>query len=267
MFGALHTIAVSLLLLSSQALALSYYISSSCNSFPAMNRALAEAFTMAKVSSQRLANQPPDPDIENAFRRIFNTPTANNQARSEVFRIMSGIVGMTPERVRERANVRIYCDEDSRWQLQEDREPIPSILYEAGDETRLYQNGHLIPNSRRGPDDQVWVDRANGMLYRGEIGCDHKAAEMYPEANRAYDGVQIRDRVTFTFCSPFTEQGTPTVADLIDQGVDLGTQILGYPPLDGLLSLTVMHELTHIPAFDSECRTEQYWAVGWTNYW
>jgi hypothetical protein len=218
-------------------LALNYYIDSSCLPYPAVSRALPEALNMAGRSDARLGAN--DADIQAAFQRVYNTNTGDAASVKTVRDMMSGISQLTATTDRDGADVRIYCDEDTRWRLQADR-------------TR---NGNLLPNpnSQRAPADQSWVDSVNGIFYKGPPGCKDAGtiAEVFPwQRYTPRYAAQNPARATMTLCKPYVNAA---IASVEEQGNrDFSKVKLTQSALDALLSVTILHEMTHLPAYNSK---------------
>jgi len=222
--------------------ALNYYMDSTCLQYPAVSRALPEALLMAGRSDTRLGEN--DADIQAAFQRIYNTNTDDTPSVGEVRRIMSGVSQLAETPDLNGADIRIYCDEDARWQLQKDRRR---------------KDGTLLPdpNSDRDPEDQLWVDDVNGIFYRGPPGCKDQGtiAEVFDSTRslKKYSA-QNPTRATMTICKPYVEG---PIASIEEQGdKDFAQVKLTETALEGLLSVTFLHEMTHLPAYDSKGRTK-----------
>ncbi|KAF2754208.1 hypothetical protein EJ05DRAFT_514220 [Pseudovirgaria hyperparasitica] len=221
-------------------LALTYYMDTSCNPYPAVGRALPEALTMARRSNARLGAN--DPDIQVAFQRIFNTGTDNGAAVAEVRRIMGGIADMTETNDRESSGVRIYCNED-RWSLQKDRERTNKLIKK---------------NSSRNPGDQIWIDTTNNIPYAGPPGC-----KVQDRIGQVFHWPRLplqASHSTMSLCKPWIED---RIATIKEQGKrDFSRLRLTGAGLSQLLSFIVLHELTHVPPFRTK---DVHPAYEWNN--
>lgn len=211
-----------------------YWIDTSCLPHPAVARALAEALHMASKTDARLGTD--DADIQAAFQQIYNTNTGDATAVSEVRRIMSDISRMKPTADFETSDLRIYCDKDNRWRLQEDKKNNKRAL---------------SPNSKRKQEDQVCVDKSNDIFCKGPPGCKDSdtIAEVFD--NLLPDHPMQNDRrAVMTFCEPYVSAAIATIGE--QTNTNFTKAKLTENTLGALLNVTLMHELTHIPELDSE---------------
>jgi hypothetical protein len=223
--------------------ALNYYIDASCDPaiYPNVQPALEEALSMAQAADGQLGNSR-NLAIRPAFRAAFSASTLQLRPVSEVRRILGGIKDMTQTYNLFSSDVRFYCDQDVRWTLQPDQVlPNPPPEY--------------TPNSLRVAENQTWVDLTNAIFTTGTPGCKRRRTIGQTYYISANIPAQRAGRATISLCRPYiaanglTKYFTLSQVNLLPRTKldDLGT----------LLSVTVLHELTHIPRFDSERPTER----------
>ena len=109
---------------------------------------------------------------------------------------MKGIGGITAKSDLKDASIRIYCDNDQRWQLDGDRPDTPVDKQ----------------NANQSPQNQWWVDKTNGFRTKGIPGC-HRTGDdadagstvvsrTDPKADYglSYDATMLRPRSVISLC-------------------------------------------------------------------
>ncbi|MCJ1279374.1 hypothetical protein MMC21_007198 [Puttea exsequens] len=253
------------------AAAASYWIDQSCITKNA-NFAATVAESMNMASSAASKNQAGDADLEYIARYIFNmnslSAAAQIQKNYKLRNILQDIGGMTKAPDLKSASVRIYCDNDTRWELDTDRPNTPEALQNAK---------QTLPN-------QWWVDKVNGFRKKGTPQCQRRT--LFPNAytsaitgntiksrtNQAddygltYDSTMVRPRNVVTLCdlSLLPQAGRfPffTVAEVITFDK---RNILGYlaSKFASVISFILLHELTHCKPWETLDVNPAY---GWSN--
>ncbi|KAF2689930.1 hypothetical protein K458DRAFT_383057 [Lentithecium fluviatile CBS 122367] len=99
-----------------QAVAFTYWIDGTCTGHKSMDATLAEVIAMGKGVNKRL-NSASDTDFQHVWEyAIKRTKDTNDNVFKDVSGFMRDVGAMTQENNRNKANVRIYCDdEEKRW--------------------------------------------------------------------------------------------------------------------------------------------------------
>lgn len=226
------------LFLAHQCSALTYWLDGSCNGYAGVRPAITEALKMFSRGDHRLGDSK-DADIAIAFQRVYSAPTSDAASVATVRNIMGGLSNLMEVTTRSTSDVRIYCDQDARWSLYPDRKDLP-----AGS----------TANSQLPADKQRWVDLTNRMTYRGPPGCKDgdTIAEVFPLPLSKSNG-ESANRATMTLCQPYINPPNGIVTIEGQGNKDFTNIKLTEDGMEELLSVTLVHELTHIPAYDSKC--------------
>ncbi|KAH6699774.1 hypothetical protein BKA61DRAFT_661903 [Leptodontidium sp. MPI-SDFR-AT-0119] len=102
------------------ALSISIYIDTSCTSNPSIGgklvRSLQDVQLMGQQALQRTASDADTGDMPYLFQRIFSAPRSNPFTRSRVDGVNAYVASLEIISDRAASDVRIYCDNDNRWQ-------------------------------------------------------------------------------------------------------------------------------------------------------
>ena len=226
----------------------SYWVDGSCDKYQQLPAAINEATDMANRAAQRMQDSS-DSYFQRVLNKIFNNPPASSNAAVNskssfklkrwtllihcALAVTSGIAAITrvvgdTDARRQTSEIRVYCDDNARWSLQEDI---------AGDPK---------PNSGRLDKDKVWIDKTNHMFVTGSpfICQGNTQAETYSRSGPATGEPPKRN--TMTICSSqFAVPSTMNVATLYGKSPDPTdfTKINSVSTFGALVSVTVLHEV------------------------
>ncbi|KAF2760254.1 hypothetical protein EJ05DRAFT_484013 [Pseudovirgaria hyperparasitica] len=252
----------------SPSLAVQYDIDSSC-SFKLANvgAAIEEAILMARRSVERLDNAAADHtnaddhtttdhtaaghiiadhtiadhtaadhDIGILFSRIFHTTISDQEAVQDVRNIMDSIANITRNIDGGEADLTLYCDNDARWQQG------PGTYY--------------LPT-----DPHFKLPRAPACRSPGTLATMYSVPLDHPRHDKLFAQITVCDRLATMSLS--------TLQDYL--GFDWSTGGLMDPTVNPyhLLSVYLLHELTHFPAWQRPLTEESgvVYDVGPNSYW
>lgn len=141
---------------------------------------------------------------------------------------MNGISRLTQVFDRQSSDIRIYCDEDSKWESRSDHPK------------------ETVKNSNKPAEDQFWVDEVNKMMYRGPPGCKDPStfAETFVQ-RMPKSGSEKPYRATMTICKEFAVARFTTLDEQDNKDfsrVPLTAEDSENGVLMTLLSVTLLHE-------------------------
>ncbi|KAF2756332.1 hypothetical protein EJ05DRAFT_512011 [Pseudovirgaria hyperparasitica] len=227
-----------------------YHVHPTCTEKPAMTEAIKEAIHMARRVYDRMwAN---DADIQKLLSRIFKIEHKSGAAWNEVLSVMGGIGSAQPKDVRE-ANTHIYCDGDQRWQFLENE------WFDMSPETSIMLYGSRVP--------QFWMK--NTPRCRPEYRGDNYAVT-YISQGQIGPLTHPKDN-SITICAPYCDAEYTTIEKSVnDLWLDTplsdttknSTRTKKLLGPNGLASITLLHEFTHLVDFD---KIDHVPAYHWNN--
>ncbi|KAH7083834.1 hypothetical protein FB567DRAFT_92897 [Paraphoma chrysanthemicola] len=247
----IKAISVAGLVLPFQVHCLSVFVHKSCSDRSNWNAYFEESLNHARISVRRL-DSASDTDFAAVFRRIFHTEKSS-QTAAWARDMMKRVADLTITTDHKLSNIRIYCDNDSRF-------------------TAVVHGGIT-----------KYLDRENMMISKNQPSC----LKQPPAEGRTYDRPTRNrsdghnsHRVVITICDALmNEPDSGTVPRRLEDlnGKDMHDTLV--KDLDVLVSATMLHELVHAVSLDSAAERleildqinptneapDKYTAYGWDN--